>query len=149
MKNKLRNLVIAAGSLMAFSLATPTFAKTINVPEYSLDGVKPEVSYLMHVGRFPDVPYTWVETNNPEEALLKREAYKIDRNGDGKTDLVVGKLYLINKFYSESEPLILLMTSLAIDDDYDNTVERVIRDVNGDNKFDEEEPYGTINDFLK
>ena len=145
---KLKTFCACAG--LAAMLSVPALAakQEFKVPEYDSKDVKEEKTIYKVITPNMQVK----QINDPSEAkglpLITMEIKKVDRNGDGRTDMIFAEIenpelkFSINgqKIVQSSYKLIDLM----IDDDYDSYVDRILRDnrdkdrnLGFDGKYDE------------
>lgn len=143
MKTSVLTVLLCLFICVSFTNAQQKF----NVPTYSLEGAKKFVRY----GEWNDKEKKWerVESPSGNKPTSEKHLYNIDRNGDGKMDLV----YIENHVpeISSTSPLgdptpACKQVVLSIDDDFDGIPDRLLIDGcrrnlgTADGIFDVEEP---------
>ena len=130
---KLKTLCAVVGAA-AILCGWVTFAaeQKYEVPEYDLkDAVKTKKEIPLSSG-----------------SKLIYEVYTLDRNKDGKMDLIEKRF-----FYYKKGKLVEHMKFLYLDDDFDTYADRELKDWNADNIYDEEflfeDPKLPIDKFTK
>ncbi len=143
---KLKTLCAIVGAAAMFYTATPTFAaeQKFNVPEYSKEGVEAKVMYAAVT------PFGLMPINDPKEAgefpVLTTTKYLVDRNKDGKPDLIHMELNVPEMESESGKQPSYVVKQVYIDEDFNGYVERMLTDQQdeqgkpgADGIFDEEQ----------
>ena len=124
--------IIGSTALLVGSITTTTFGEEqrFKIPEYDLKNAVEEKTELplSNGSKFVNV------------------VYKLDRNKDGEPDLIESR-YLFYYSNKETKP-VQIMKALHLNDDFDKYFDRILRDLDGDNYYDEEQaihkPVGSV-----
>ncbi len=124
---KLKTLCAIVGvAAMLYSGAAFAAKQKFNVPDYSTKGIEGKISYnaITPFGLFP--------INDPKEAgefpVLTITKYLVDRNKDGKSDLVHMEINVPEIPYEGGKQPGYVVKQLYIDDDFNGYVERMLTD---------------------
>jgi len=159
-KLKKLSAIVAAAGILGFTAPGLAAEQKFNIPEYSLEGAEEKTTYqiITLYGNF--------EVNDPAEAegypVVTMKRYGIDRNKDGKTDMVYIEMIIpdmesANPFTGEKiKEDGYTAKQLYIDDNFDGYIERALIDqVDADGKkgadgiYEQEQHAPRIEDLMK
>lgn len=141
-------ILLSFASLLIPFLAVAAEIKPL--PEYSLEGVTPQVSYYEWNAKYSN----WCSLDDPSNAkgiVMKQEVFVVDRNKDGVVDLKIFKYYMPEGKYEGSRGRKLTAKAhvsliIMVDDDLDKLWDRRLYDefdasgnLGMDGVFEEEE----------
>lgn len=142
---KLKTLcAIVGAAAMLYSGAAFAAKQKFNVPDYSTKGIEGKVSYSAIT------PFGLMPINDPKEAgelpVLTITKYLVDRNKDGKPDLIEMDLKVPEMENEGVKQPSYVVKQVYIDEDFNGYVERMLTDQQdeqgkpgADGIFDEEQ----------
>jgi hypothetical protein len=142
---KLKTLcAIVGAAAMLYSGAAFAAKQKFNVPDYSTKGIEGKISYNAIT------PFGLMPINDPKDAgelpVLTITKYLIDRNKDGKPDLIHMELNVPEMENEAGKQPSYVVKQVYIDEDFNGYVERMLTDQQdeqgkpgADGIFDEEQ----------
>ncbi len=153
---KLKTLCAIVGAAAMLYTASPVFAaeQQFKVPDYNLKGAKEKISYGAVT------PFGLLPVDSPKDAgefpVVTFKKYFVDRNKDGKNDLVHMEISVPEMEYEGGKQPGYVVKQLYVDDDFNGYVERMLtdqQDKNGkpgaDGIYDQEQHALRIDDLLQ
>jgi len=128
-----RKILILALVLSALIIPVMGCGASKPLPEYSLEGITPQLRYYEWVYDYSDWKYLYGDPSGAKGPVMKEEIFKLDRNNDKVCDLKVFKYYVPEKIRKDKNGKDVTdkayqAITLIIDDDLDKLWDRRLYD---------------------
>ncbi len=154
---KIRNLckiVMYTTAIIGIGTTTIAAEQGFSVPKYNIKGIKPEITYQavtpLFIQDLKDENEAKLAAEVSNLPILKNKKYGVDRNQDGKTDLI----HEVTEVTNIKRPHKII--TVYVDDDFDEYIERILIDnqkedgtPGADGIFDYEQHQMRIKDIIK